>query len=282
MQILDLFKNGYIGSPNASTKIAYSIPESAAIQPIELNMQLDAPHVETPVFDIPESTANQVETTSQPAIESPETIVESGEKITVPIGIPSREELPVRREFTPVSEDWETRVKYITNWLKENTNFNNIQISGILACLTNESGLNANAKNKQEAIKWNNDYRVGRGLAQWSLSRGRDYSDWHNRTFNSTGDHFADQDDIDTQLQFMLYEMQFRPAFMAHFANAKTPEEAADIFRRGYENGSANALATREQMNRYVNVGSLDADGFYNKDSIQAKKIYNIINNYNG
>lgn len=80
----------------------------------------------------------------------------------------------------------------------------------------------------------------------------------------------------------MLYEMQFRPAFMAYFANAKTPEEAADIFRRGYENGSANALATREQMNRYVNVGSLDADGFYNKDSIQAKKIYNIINNYNG
>lgn len=105
MQILDLFKNGYIGSPNASTKIAYSIPESAAIQPIELNMQLDAPHVETPVFDIPESTASPVETTSQPVIESPETIVESGEKITVPIGIPSREELPVRRESTPVSED---------------------------------------------------------------------------------------------------------------------------------------------------------------------------------
>ena len=62
----------------------------------------------------------------------------------------------------------------------------------------------------------------------------------------------------------------------------KTPEVAADIFRRGYENGSTDALATREQMNRYVNVGSLDADGFYNKDSAQARKIYNIINNYNG
>ena len=277
MQILDLLKNNYIGSPNANTKISYSIPESAAIQPIDLDIQIDSPHVETPVFDIPESVASTVETSSQPVMESPETIVESGEKITVPIGIPSRDELPVRRESATTPEDWETRVKYITNWLKENTNFNNVQISGILACLTNESGLNANAKNKQEAIKWNNDYRVGRGLAQWSLSRGKDYSDWHNRTFNSTGDHFADQDDIDTQLQFMLYEMQFRPVFMAHFANAKTPEEAADIF----ENGSANALATREQMNRYVNVGSLDADGFYNKDSIQAKKIYNIINNYN-
>lgn len=105
MQILDLFKNGYIGSPNASTKIAYSIPESAAIQPIDLDIQTDAPHVETPVFDIPESVASPVETPSQSEMESPEPVVESGEKITVPIGIPSRDELPVRRESTPAPED---------------------------------------------------------------------------------------------------------------------------------------------------------------------------------
>ena len=117
MQILDLLKNNYIGSPNANTKISYSIPESAAIQPIDLDIQIDAPHVETPVFDIPESVASTVETSSQPVMESPETIVESGEKITVPIGIPSRDELPVRRESATTPEDWETRVKYITNWL---------------------------------------------------------------------------------------------------------------------------------------------------------------------
>ena len=105
MQILDLLKNNYIGSPNANTKISYSIPESAAIQPIDLDIQIDAPHVETPVFDIPESTASPVETTSQSVIESPETIVESGEKITVPIGIPSRDELPVRRESATTPED---------------------------------------------------------------------------------------------------------------------------------------------------------------------------------
>ena len=105
MQILDLFKNNYIGSPNANTKISYSIPESAAIQPIDLDIQIDAPHVETPVFDIPESVASTVETPSQPVVESPELVVGSGEKITVPIGIPSRDELPVRRESATTPED---------------------------------------------------------------------------------------------------------------------------------------------------------------------------------
>ena len=105
MQILDLFKNNYIGSPNANTKISYSIPESAAIQPIDLDIQIDAPHVETPVFDIPESVASTVETSSQSAMESPEPVVEPGEKTTVPIGIPSRDELPVRRESATTPED---------------------------------------------------------------------------------------------------------------------------------------------------------------------------------
>ena len=61
-------------------------------------MQLDTSHVETPVFDIPESTYSPVETTSQQVIESPETIVESGENINVPIGIQQREGLHVRKD----------------------------------------------------------------------------------------------------------------------------------------------------------------------------------------
>ena len=65
---------------------------------------------------------------------------------------------------------------------------------------------------------------------------------------------------------------------MRAFMAAKTPEQAADAVRRGYENGSENALATTEQMNRYVAVGSPSASDFYSKDKKMADKIYNIIN----
>jgi hypothetical protein len=40
--------------------------------------------------------------------------------------------------------------------------------------------------------------------------------------------------------------------------------------RRGFENGSSNALASKKHMDSYVNVGSPGANAIYAKDAKQA------------
>lgn len=267
------FQNGgfnVIGTQNAKTNISYSykLPESNALNPYDIDLdkykteqEYDDvnPYWITPKSELPKREDKVEESTD-------ESTTDSAAKSTTD---------------TYSSGSWDDNLKSMTYWLRKNSNFNDIQIAGLLACLSNESSLKTNAVNQQEMKKWGGDHRAGRGLAQWSLDRNLAYSNWHNKTYGSTGAHYADNDDLATQLSFVLHEMNQRPAFMRAFMAAKTPEQAADAVRRGYENGSANALATTEQMNRYVAVGSPSASDFYSKDKKMADKIYNIINKWN-
>lgn len=273
------FQNGglnVIGTQNAKTNISYSykLPESKALDPYDIDLdqykteqEYDDvnPYWITPKSELPKREEKVEESTEEPIAES---TVESTTDSTT-------------EATTPSSGSWDDNLKSMTYWLRKNSNFNDVQIAGLLACLSNESSLKTNAVNQQEMKKWGGDHRAGRGLVQWSLDRNLAYSNWHNQTYGSTGAHYADNDDLATQLSFVLHEMNQRPAFMRAFMAAKTPEQAADAVRRGYENGSANALATTEQMNRYVAVGSPSASGFYSKDKKMADKIYNIINKWN-
>jgi hypothetical protein len=45
------------------------------------------------------------------------------------------------------------KADYISNYLHQNSEFNDIQIAGIIACLVNESALKRDAENKMEATK---------------------------------------------------------------------------------------------------------------------------------
>ena len=169
------------------------------------------------------------------------------------------------------------KVDYISNYLKQNSNFNDIQISGIIACLINESALKRDAENKMEAKKWaDTPYKSGKGIAQWSLGRNLNFAKWTQETYGE--ELFPNEATINQQLEFMLYEMSQRPAFLEAMKKAQTPAESADAVRRGFENGSRTALANKKQMDSYVNVGSPDANTIYVKDSKQANWVYSRLN----
>lgn len=165
------------------------------------------------------------------------------------------------------------REDYIFNYLRQNSDFNDVQISGIVACLINESGLNRTIENQMEADKWKNKpYKSGKGIAQWSLDRNLNFSEWMEENYGEAA--FPNEVTINQQLEFMLFEMSQRPAFLKAIAAATTPEQAADAMRRGFENGSANSLATKKQMDGYIAVGSPGANAIYAKDAKQANRLY--------
>ena len=166
---------------------------------------------------------------------------------------------------------------YIINYLRQNTEFDDVKISGIVACLINESGLKRDAENKMEAKKWESaPYKSGKGIAQWSLNRNLNFSSWMLENYGE--ELFPNEATINQQLEFMLYEMSQRPAFLEAMKKAQTPAESADAVRRGFENGSKTALASKKQMDAYEKVGSPGADDIYRKDAKQAERLYSRIN----
>ena len=189
-----------------------------------------------------------------------------------------QESIPVNDAFNKL--DYTGKVKHTFNWFKQNTNYTDKQIAGMMAIIENESAFKPDAINKMEAQKWTgeNEYKPGRGLLQWSLDRNLNFKDWYKNKYKKDQGIWASNASVEDQLEFMLHEMSQRPAFLSAMANTTTVEEAADIMRRGFENGSAHALATKKDLDRYTKVGSPDADGFAMRDNEAANRIYNIYN----
>lgn len=153
--------------------------------------------------------------------------------------------------------DRSQRIIYVNDWLTKNTNFTPEQIAGIIGVLLAESQLKPEIFNKMEAAKWTGKhaYKYGRGIAQWSLDRNKDFMKWYRDNYGKDG-VYPNQTDMDTQLRFMLHEMNQRKAFMKHMINAKDPVTAADIMLRGFENGGYNKLASPQKLDEYAKVGS--------------------------
>lgn len=101
-----------------------------------------------------------------------------------------------------------------------------------------ESGLTAGKLNKDEDARYGST--AGRGIGQWSNKRRQQY------------DNFMKGKDITLQndLDFFLYDLNSRPLVKDILTSTSSVEEAVKAMHLGYENGSASAMSTPEQMTR--------------------------------
>lgn len=116
--------------------------------------------------------------------------------------------------------------------------FTPVQVSGILGNLIAESNLNTSAINKEEKESGLSGF--GRGIAQWSNSRVKDFEKLYGKKIEESS--------LDEQLDFAWHEMQQRPAFLDAITSSTTLQEASDAVYRGFENGSNQALASKVRM----------------------------------
>lgn len=140
------------------------------------------------------------------------------------------------------------------------------QIAGLLGNLFAESSLNPRASNLSEKRAGYSGF--GRGIAQWSNSRVQDFE-----TYTGTK---LENSTLDQQFNFIWYELQQRPELMRQLQYAETPEEAADLIYRGYENGSTAALATPDQLTEtysraWENLEDYPTYNYYDQLSIRQK-----------
>lgn len=118
------------------------------------------------------------------------------------------------------------------------------QAAGIVGVLHAESGLNPGIVNEQEKKDGKGGY--GRGIAQWSNERIKEFGNWYKSKY---GEYKEPQEtDFATQLEYVWKEMQDRPAFMKAIKSTNDIVEATDYMLRGFENGSTNRLASPENI----------------------------------
>lgn len=123
---------------------------------------------------------------------------------------------------------------YVFNKLKEH-GLSSIAAVGIVANLKAESKLDPTTKQiwkYKPTIK----YGPGRGLAQWE--RGGRFDTDRINLVKFAKKQGTDWTDLDTQIDFIAYEMAVHPEYKrvkAMLNKAKTPEEATNIFLKKYE-----------------------------------------------
>lgn len=162
-------------------------------------------------------------------------------------------------ESTPI----EKRREIIIRWLQNALGLNENQAIGVTAVMESESNLDPKIYN-QWALNVAKAAYPDSGLCQW---QGRDrvvngFHKWYDSTY---GDRNGRKDVAEfpakVQLEYLAYELSHgRKNLLNRLRNASGFSEAADLFFRGYENGSASesggSLATVDQINNaYANVG---------------------------
>lgn len=116
--------------------------------------------------------------------------------------------------------------------------FNKEAAAGITGVFMAESGLVAGRTNKEEDATYGST--AGRGLAQWSNERRKQYDDY------MQGKEITLQNDLD----FFIQDLESRPLVKEALQNATNVEDAVKAMHLGYENGSAGAMATPEQLTK--------------------------------
>ena len=140
-------------------------------------------------------------------------------------------------QATPVNEN--DNISRTYNYFA-NKGLSKVQITGIIGNLLSESGLNPQAVNDAERKAGLKGY--GRGIAQWSNERVTAFTQHMGKSPENAS--------LEEQLDYVWHEMQQRPALLQALQSAKTSTEAVDAVYRGYENGSANALTSVDQMTK--------------------------------
>lgn len=138
-------------------------------------------------------------------------------------------------------------------------------IAGIMGAMHGESRLNPTAINEAEKKKGYSGY--GRGIFQWSNSR----VDAFRKKYNAE----IEDSPLETQLDFAWSEFNSRPALIQRLREIETDgvmteqekaRQTVDAIVRGYLNGSANALATIDQMNKTYKKAWSKLEGYGDYD----------------
>lgn len=129
------------------------------------------------------------------------------------------------------SSSYKKNRNIIYDYLKDNLGLNKEQAAGVLGVLYSESGLNPNIIRKGG---------TDTGLAQWVGSRKTKFKNLFAKELKDST--------IQEQLEFIKWELNNSHQILPKLKNAKTPEEAAEVWFAGYENGGGGNLVTREQV----------------------------------
>lgn len=157
-----------------------------------------------------------------------------------------------------------TNAEIIRNYFSKHFKSKGI-VAGIMGAMHGESRLNPTAINEAEKKKGYSGY--GRGIFQWSNSR----VDAFRKKYNSE----IEDSPLETQLDFTWSEFNSRPALMRRLREIETnsimteqekARQTVDAIVRGYLNGSANALATVDQMNKTYKKAWSKLEGYGDYD----------------
>lgn len=139
--------------------------------------------------------------------------------------------------YTAPSSSSASTYKETMNYLMSK-GFNKEAAAGITGVFMAESGLIAGRTNKEEDAAYGST--AGRGLGQWSNERRKQYDDY------MRGKEITLQNDLD----FFIQDLESRPLVKEALQNATNVEDAVKAMHLGYENGSAGAMATPEQLTK--------------------------------
>ena len=157
-----------------------------------------------------------------------------------------------------------TNAEIIRNYFSKHFKSKGI-VAGIMGAIHGESRLNPTAINEAEKKKGYSGY--GRGIFQWSNSR----VDAFRKKYNAE----IEDSPLETQLDFAWSEFNSRPALMRRLREIETDgvmteqekaRQTVDAIVRGYLNGSANALATIDQMNKTYKKAWSKLEGYGDYD----------------
>lgn len=172
---------------------------------------------------------------------------------------PSTNYVKQHNSFSP-----STNAEIIRNYFSKHFKSKGI-VAGIMGAMHGESRLNPTAINEAEKKKGYSGY--GRGIFQWSNSR----VDAFRKKYNSE----IEDSPLETQLDFAWSEFNSRPALMRRLREIETDgvmteqekaRQTVDAIVRGYLNGSANALATVDQMNKTYKKAWSKLEGYGDYD----------------
>ena len=157
-----------------------------------------------------------------------------------------------------------TNAEIIRNYFSKHFKSKGV-VAGIMGAMHGESRLNPTAINEAEKKKGYSGY--GRGIFQWSNSR----VDAFRKKYNAE----IEDSPLETQLDFAWSEFNSRPALIRRLREIETDgvmteqekaRQTVDAIVRGYLNGSANALATIDQMNKTYKKAWSKLEGYGDYD----------------
>ena len=136
---------------------------------------------------------------------------------------------------TSTSTEVRERQKTAMNYLITKHGFSKEAAAGVVGVFTAESNLIPGVTNKEEASAYGS--KAGKGIAQWSNERRTQYDK-----------AMQGKQGLEAELDFFVEDLKSRPLVVDALKTATTVEDAVKAMHLGYENGSATAMLTPEQM----------------------------------